>query len=189
MKYVSAGERTVNEAKQSFSELIQFSDKTAASFNKIRNAIKYLADTLATLAAPILNASSTFAGLGNIIDVITDKIVELINKFNQLLSALLGHSTWIKVTKQTKDYTKEVDKAGKAAKKALQPFDELNNLTTNDSGSNPDNGTGGAQYSELPIDKKWKDIAKWLKEMWKKGDFTELGALLGAYGVQRYAAF
>lgn len=169
----------INEAKQSFSELIQFSDKTAASFNKIRNAIKYLADTLATLAAPILNASSTFAGLGNIIDVITDKIVELINKFNQLLSALLGHSTWIKATKQTKDYTKEVDKAGKAAKKALQPFDELNNLTTNDSGGGNDTGTGGSQFSELPIDDKWKNIAKWLKDMWKNGDFTELGAYLG----------
>lgn len=170
----------INEAKQSFSELIQFSDKTAASFNKIKNAIKYLADTLAALTAPILNASSTFAGLGNIIDIVADKIVDLINKFNQLLSALLGHSTWIKATKQTKDYTKEVDKAGKAAKKALQPFDELNNLTSNDSGGGGANsGTGGSQFQELPIDDKWKNIAKWLKDMWKNGDFTELGAYLG----------
>jgi len=169
----------ISEAKQSFTELTQFSDKVADNFNKLRNAIKYLADSLAALVAPIFKTSSSFAGIGYIIDAITDKIVDLINKFNQLLSALLGHNTWIKATKQTKDYTKEVDKAGKAAKKALQPFDELNNLTTNDS-NNKDNGTGGAQYSELPIDKKWKDIAKWLKEMWKKGDFTELGALLGA---------
>lgn len=171
----------INEMKQSFAELTQFSDKTAASFNKIRNAIKYLADTLVTLAAPILNASGTFRGLGNIIDVVTDKIVNLINKFNQLLSALLGHSTWIKATKQTKDYTKSVDKAGKAAKKALQPFDELNNLTSNDSGSGgADSGTGGSQFQELPIDPKWARIADWLKDMWKKADFTELGALLGA---------
>lgn len=170
----------ISEAKQSFTELTQFSDKVADNFNKLRNAIKYLADTLAALVAPIFKTSSSFAGIGYIIDAITDKIVDLINKLNQLLSALLGHSTWIKATKQTKDYTKEVDKAGKAAKKALQPFDELNNLTTNDSGSGNDNGTGGSQFSELPIDKKWKDIAKWLKEMWKKGDFTELGALLGA---------
>lgn len=170
----------INETRTSFGELLQFSDKTAASFNKIRNAIKYLADTIVTLTAPILNASGTFKGLGNIIDMVSDKIVDLINKFNQLLSALLGHSTWIKATKQTKDYTKEVDKAGKAAKKALQPFDELNNLTSNDSGSGNDTGTGGSQFAELPIDDKWKNIAKWLKDMWKKSDFTELGALLGA---------
>ena len=170
----------ISEAKQSFTELVQFSDKVADNFNRLRNAIKYLADTLAALVAPIFKTSSSFAGIGYIIDSVTDKIVDLINKFNQLLSALLGHSTWIKATKQTKDYTKEVDKAGKAAKKALQPFDELNNLTTNDSGSGNDNGTGGSQFSELPIDDKWKNIAKWLKDMWKKADFTELGALLGA---------
>ena len=170
----------INEAKQSFTELTQFSDKVADNFNKLRNAIKYLADTLAALVAPIFKTSSSFAGIGYIIDSITDKIVDLINKFNQLLSALLGHNTWIKATKQTKDYTKEVDKAGKAAKKALQPFDELNNLTTNDSGGGNDTGTGGSQFSELPIDPKWKNIAKWLKDMWKKGDFTELGAYLGA---------
>jgi len=170
----------ITETRTSFGELLQFSDKTAASFNKIRNAIKYLADTIVTLTAPILNASGTFRGLGNIIDMVSDKIVDLINKFNQLLSAILGHSTWIKATKQTKDYTKEVDKAGKAAKKALQPFDELNNLTSNDSGTNPDGGTGGSQFNELPIDPKWLKIADWLKDMWKKADFSELGALLGA---------
>ena len=170
----------INETRQSFAELTQFSDKTAASFNKIKNAIKYLADTLVTLAAPILNASGTFRGLGNIIDAVTDKIVDLINKFNQLLSALLGHSTWIKATKQTKDYTKSVDKAGKAAKRALQPFDELNNLTSNDSGSGgADSGTGGSQFEELPIDPKWARIADWLKDMWAKADFTDLGRLLG----------
>lgn len=170
----------ITETRTSFGELLQFSDKTAASFNKIRNAIKYLADTIVTLTAPILNASGTFRGLGNIIDMVSDKIVELINKFNQLLSALLGHSTWIKATKQTKDYTKEVDKAGKAAKKALQPFDELNNLTSNDNngGSGGASG-GGAQYQELPIDEKWTDIAKWLKDQWEKSDFTQLGQVLG----------
>ncbi len=170
----------INEVRTGFGELLQFSEKTAASFNKIRNAIKYLADTIVALAAPILNASGTFRGLGNILDMVSDKIVDLINKFNQLLSALLGHSTWIKATKQTKDYTKEVDKAGKAAKKALQPFDELNNLTSNDSGGGADSGTGGSQFKELPIDPKWLKIADWLKDMWKKADFTELGALLGA---------
>lgn len=170
----------ITETRTSFGELLQFSDKTAASFNKIRNAIKYLADTIVTLTAPILNASGTFRGLGNIIDMVSDKIVELINKFNQLLSALLGHSTWIKATKQTKDYTKEVDKAGKAAKKALQHFDELNNLTSNDNngGSGGASG-GGAQYQELPIDEKWTDIAKWLKDQWEKSDFTQLGQVLG----------
>lgn len=170
----------INEAKQGFQDLITFSDKTANSYNKIRNAIKYLADSLAALTAPILNASTTFAGLGNIIDFLADKIVDLVNKINQLTSALLGHSTWIKATKQTNDYANAATGAAKAAKKALQPFDELNNLTTNDNngGSGGASG-GGAQYQELPIDEKWTDIAKWLKDQWEKSDFTQLGQVLG----------
>ena len=170
----------INEAKQGFMDLIAFSDKTANSYNKIRNAIKYTADSLAALTAPILNASSTFKGLGNIIDFIADKIVDLVNKINQLTSALLGHSTWIKATKQTTDYANAATGAAKAAKKALQPFDELNNLTSNDNnGGSGGSGANGAQYQELPIDEKWTDIAKWLKDQWEKSDFTQLGQVLG----------
>lgn len=167
----------IAEVKKSFTELIQFSDKCAESYNKIRNAIKYLADSLAALTAPILKSSEEWAGLGNIMDFVADKIVDITNQVNQLTSALLGHSTWIKATKQTKDYASEIDKAGKKAKHALQPFDELNNITTNK--DNGDSGTFGKQFREIPIDDKWKNIASWLKSMWQKADFTGLGALLG----------
>ena len=85
----------ISEAKNSFSELLEYSEATAESFNKIRNTIHYLADTIAALVSPLLNAGSGFAGLGNIFDSITDKIVGLINKFNQLLSAVTGKTTWI----------------------------------------------------------------------------------------------
>lgn len=169
----------INEAKEGFKELIAFSDRTADSYNKIRNAIAYLANTLAALTAPILNASGTFAGLGNIIDAIADKIVDLINKINQLMSALLGHGTWIKASKGAKNYAADVNKAGKAAKGALASFDELNNITTNDNGGGGAGGAGGGGFQELPIDDKWKNMAKWLKDMWKKADLTDLGTFLG----------
>lgn len=170
----------INQAKESFKELIAFSDKTADSFNKIMNAIHYLGDTLAALVAPVFNASGTFAGMGNIIDALTDKIVDLINKVNQLTSALLGHGTWIKAIKQSKDYASELDKAGKKAKKSLQSFDELNNLMSNDNGNgNGNDGIAGNHFEELPIDPKWKNFADWLADMWDKADFTKLGALLG----------
>ena len=171
----------ISETKNAFTDLLNFSDKTANSFNKILTAIDYLAHTLAALAAPILNASSTFSGLGNIIDAIADKIVNLINKVNQLLSALLGHSTWIKATKQAKGYADGVKKAGKEVNKQLQAFDELNNLTTNDNSGGGSGGAGGGGYQELPIDKKWKDMAEWLKDMWKKGDGYELGRAIGEW--------
>ena len=170
----------IAEVKAGFKDLIAFSDKTANSYNKIRNAIRYLADTLAALTAPLLNASSSFGGLGNIIDTIADKVVDLVNKINQLTSALLGHSTWIKATKQAYDYANAANSASKAAKGALQGFDELNNLSSSqNSGGNNGGAGGGAQYEELPIDQKWTDIADWLKEQWEKGDFTELGDLIG----------
>lgn len=170
----------INEAKQGFQDLIAFSDKTANSYNKIRNAIRYLADSLAALTAPLLNASSTFSGLGNIIDYISDKVVSLVNIINQLTSALLGHSTWIKATKQANDYASAATAAGKAAKGALQGFDELNNLSSNSGGGGAGGASGGgAAYQEMPIDEKWTDIAAWLKDQWEKSDFTELGTVLG----------
>lgn len=170
----------ISEAKNSFSELLEYSEATAESFNKIRNAIHYLADTIAALVSPLLNAGSGFAGLGNIFDSITDKIVGLINKFNQLLSALTGKTTWIKAIKQNKDYRKEVEKTTKAVKGALQPFDELNNITTNqDNGGNKNNDNAGSHFQTLPIDPKWLKFADWLKDMWKKGDGYELGRWLG----------
>ena len=170
----------INEAKAGFKDLMAFSDKTAESYNKIRNAIRYLADSLAALSAPLLNASSSFSGLGNIIDMIADKVVDLVNKINQLTSALLGHSTWIKATKQAYDYAGAATAAGKAASKALQGFDELSNLSSSSGGGGGSQPSyGGAQYEELPIDQKWTDIADWLKEQWEKGDFTELGSVLG----------
>lgn len=170
----------INEAKQGFKDLIAYSAKTADSYNKIRNAIRYLADSLAALTAPLLNASGTFRGLGNIIDFIADKVVSLVNVINQLTSALLGHSTWIKATKQANNYADAAESAGKAAKGALQGFDELNNLSSNSGGGGGGGASGGGgAYTEMPIDEKWTDIAKWLKEQWEKGDFTELGKTIG----------
>lgn len=175
----------INEVKTSFGELVQFSDKVANAYNKIRNAIKYLADSLAALVAPILNSGVNFRGLGDVIDAVADKIVALVNKINQLVSALTGKSTWIQAQKQQKNYAASLDKTKQKAKelnKQLQSFDELNNLTTNESkGNDTDTGTGGSQFKEMPIDPKWLKIAKWLKDMWKKGDATELGAAIGAW--------
>lgn len=162
----------INEAKLSFNGLVAYSDKVAKQFNLIRNSIRYLADSLAALTAPFLKASKSFAGLGTIIDELNDKFVDLINKANQLTSAMLGHSTWIKATKQAKDYSQELKKVGKSAKAALQPFDELNNLTTN-----KENRMG--DYEEVPLTTKWVDMANWLKDMWNKSDFTGLGTLIG----------
>ena len=175
----------ISEVKTSFGELVQFSDKVANAYNKIRNAVKYLADSLAALVAPILNSGINFRGLGDVIDAVADKIVALVNKINQLVSALTGKSTWIQAQKQQKNYAASMDKTSKSAKKLnkqLAAFDELNNLTTNENtGNNNDTGTGGSQFKEQPIDPKYLKMAEWLKDMWKKGDGYELGRAIGEW--------
>ena len=175
----------INEAKTSFGELIQFSDKVADAYNKIRNAIKYLADTLAALISPLLISGQNFRNLGEVFDAVAEKIVNLVNKLNQLLAALTGKTTWIKANKQQKNYAASLDDTTKKQKKLnkqLAAFDELNNLTTNEnSGSGKDTGTGGSQFKEVPIDPKWLKIAEWLKDMWKKGDGYELGRAIGEW--------
>ena len=175
----------IAEVKTSFGELVQFSDKVANAYNKIRNAVKYLADSLAALVAPILNSGINFRGLGDVIDAVADKIVALVNKINQLVSALTGKSTWIQAQKQQKNYAASLDDTTKKQKKLnkqLAAFDELNNLTTNeDNGNNKDTGTGGSQFKEQPIDPKYLKMAEWLKDMWKKGDGYELGRAIGEW--------
>lgn len=116
-----------------FGKLLEFSEKTADAFNVLYNAIVKLQVTVTAMVAPFIQA------FGSILAGIVSKIIEFINYFNQLTSALFNNSeTYIRAKDTALDYRDALDKTGKAANKVLAPFDQINQL-----GKAGGSGSGG----------------------------------------------
>lgn len=91
-----------------------------------------------------------------------------------------------------KNNAKNADTASKAAKqyqRTLLGFDQINKLN-DDSDSSGSGGTGSGtdtsplggvndMFQTTAIKSRFKDLAKLIKDSWKSGDFTELGAMVG----------
>lgn len=97
------------------------------------------------------------------LDWLIQKIISAINCINQLISALLGNSTWIKATHLADKYGAAVGGAAGSAEKLnkqLQGFDELNNLTSNNGGGGGGGGGAGTSAADMftteAIDSYWK---------------------------------
>jgi hypothetical protein len=172
--------------KEGINNLYQYSTimgtQFAQSMNNLSSSALYLKNSLAAMAAPIINA------IAPAIDFVIDKIVTLFNLLNQLFARLTGKSTYTAAKKVEAAYGDAADKVGGAAKKALKSFtigiDELNIIEDNlNSGGGGGGGGGGADYGsmfeELPIDDNISDFADKLKEAFDNADWKQLGTLLG----------
>lgn len=172
--------------KEGINNLYQYSTimgtQFAQSMNNLSSSALYLKNSLAAMAAPIINA------IAPAIDFVIDKIVTLFNLLNQLFARLTGKSTYTAAKKVEAAYGDAADKVGGAAKKALKSFtigiDELNIIEDKmNSGGGGGGGGGGADYGsmfeELPIDDNISDFADKLKEAFDNADWKTLGTLLG----------
>lgn len=163
----------------------------AASMDSAATSLLYLKNSIAAAAAPLINA------LAPALDFVVDKVVTLLNRFNQLVSALSGKTTYTKAVKQQTKYTEAVkdtsdaeDDAKKKAdelKRSLTSFDEIHALDDNsskDSSSSKKNPSGteipdyGGMFTEEKIDGGIADFAKSLKDTIAKGDWQGLGKML-----------
>lgn len=163
----------------------------AASMDSAATSLLYLKNSIAAAAAPLINA------LAPALDFVVDKVVTLLNRFNQLVSALSGKTTYTKAVKQQTKYAEAVkdtsdaeDDAKKKAdelKRSLTSFDEIHALDDNsskDSSSSKKNPSGteipdyGGMFTEENIDGGIADFAKSLKDTIAKGDWQSLGKML-----------
>lgn len=163
----------------------------AASMDRAATSLLYLKNSIAAAAAPLVNA------LAPALDFVVDKVVTLLNRFNQLVSALSGKTTYTKAVKQQTKYAEAVkdtsdaeDDAKKKAdelKRSLTSFDEIHALDDNsskDSSSSKKNDSGteipdyGGMFTEEKIDGGISDFAKNLKDTINKGDWQSLGKML-----------
>lgn len=151
--------------------LVQYSNETNYSVSTLSSSLTQLKNASAAMVSPLLNA------LAPALNQLIQMFVSATNAVNQFFAALTGQSTWIKAKYVYEDVADSISSATQAAKGALQPFDALNNLTTQDS-----SGAGAApsdMFETLPIESQFKDLADWIKDMWDNADFYDLGRKIG----------
>lgn len=163
------------------------------TMNNISTSLTYFRNSIGAAISPILDA------IAPVLDAVIDKCVTVINVFNQMIATLTGASTWRKAEKVATSFggatngaakgANNANKAAKELKRTLLGFDEINRLDAQDTGGSSGGGGGGGggggagggqlAFSEQPIDNSVKNFADMLKEAWAKGDFTEIGTILG----------
>ena len=164
----------IKDAISGFNNVTQYSAKMNASVSLLWNSLRQLGNAVGAMVSPLLNA---FAPA---INQIIQLLISAVNWANQLFATLTGAKTWTKAKTLTDSYADSLDSAKKSAdklKKTVLGFDELNQLQDNDSSSG---GTSPKDmFEEAEISENLKNIGDWLKEMWKLGDFYDLGKKLG----------
>lgn len=106
----------------------QVGTEFAPSMDKAATAALYLKNSIGAATAPLTNF------LVPIIDRAVDRLVELINRFNELTAVLTGASTWTKAVKYPTTWQESLEDADKTAKKlksTLLGFDEMNVIEPN----------------------------------------------------------
>ena len=175
-----------NAIKEGFGALAEQDAAFGQTVNNFKAALTNLKMSFAAAFAPI--AETVLPILTNLINTLATAI----SKIGQLVAALSGKTTYKRAitsqaamadnTSNAADAMKDESKAAKEAQKTLAGFDDVEILHDNssnlDQGQTAGNGGGGG-FEELPIDSKFADLAKKLKDMWKNADFTELGRMLG----------
>lgn len=175
--------------KDGTGNIAKYSGDVNAKMSQLASAVATLKNAFAALAAPIISAVAP--ALTSLINMLTGAL----NKINQFISALTGGKTWIKATKQVKNYagglksaSSGAEKAAKSAKKLkgqLQSFNELNVISSNDSGGSGGGSGGGGgggvgdMFTTENIDPKIAGLAKKIKEILKTDDWSEIGEMLG----------
>lgn len=195
-RMVRSGMRMVTEGlKEGVDNLYNWSSLSGGTFmqsmDKMATSMQYLKNSIGAAAAPLLEA------LAPALDLIVDKVVEVINWFNQLISSLTGKSTFYQAMKAPAKYSDEYDKAMEKSKKSTKKaadeqkrwvlgFDELNKLGSDKDNKSSDNDAAkefadkyGPMFKEMKVANDISDLAKQIKDAINKQDWKGLGTLLG----------
>ena len=167
----------IKEVGNGFKSLALHSEEFDNAMSGLVNSSKKVGYAFAAMAGPLINA------LAPAIIYVLNLLTKLLNVLNQIFSAFSGKGTWNKVKDfggKWSDGFSSANKSAKELKKTILGFDEINQLQDNN--SNSGGGSSGDiedMFDTSPIEDKWKNFANWLKSMWEKADFTDLGRLIG----------
>lgn len=180
---------------QSFKDLYGYSRLFGTDFSKsmdqITTASVYLRNSLAAMVAPLINM---FAPA---LDMLADKIVDILNFVNQLFAAINGQTTYTVAKKIATTWESTFDTAAnhanrriKEVKNSLLGFDEINRLngatpaaSVGSSGKSPYTPGYETMFEEKPLEGFFRDISNatsgmpdWLK--WLLGGTALVGGFL-----------
>lgn len=173
----------IQGVKEGMQNLVQYSDSANQSMSGLMTNMTYLKNSFAAAFAPILSV------VAPVLNTLINLLATAVGYINQFFSALGGGSTYIRAQKANEDYAASLkktggaaSKAGKDAKKALAPFDELVQIQQQGADSSGGGG-GGASSSDMfetvGIDQGISDFANKLKELFAAGDWEGIGQLIG----------
>lgn len=165
---------------ESFQELQNsgaFVEETKSNIESLKNSLTLLKYQFGAAFEPIFNA------VAPALKTLMNNLVSVMNTISAFIAKLMGKSTYSKAVLNAAAFADNTGKAAKAQKelnKQLQGFDELNNLTTNN--SNPNSGSGGssddipgAVYVEEQVDNVLGDFWKDLADKINQGDWKGVG--------------
>lgn len=167
----------ISGMKSGFTNFASYSSSFAESVQGMKNALSTLGNQLAAAFAPIVQM--VIPWLSQLISAISTAMTYVA----QFIAVIGGSSTFTRAKKVQDGYNKSLNDTASAAKKAsgaLAKFDDLDVLAKKDTGAGAGAAGGaGNLFEEVPVDNKFKDLWKWLKDMWEKSDFYDLGKMLG----------
>ena len=166
---------------QSFKDMYGWSVSSGNGFAKsmdtLATAFAYLRNSIAAMIAPLVNA------LAPALDFVIDKVVDLLNFFNELFAALAGQSTFIAAVKVPRKWSDEFDNANKKAKelkRTILGFDEINRLNGDNgtsSGSSPYSSGYTQMFEERPVGGGWGHWGSAFSD-WISTEFGRINAII-----------
>lgn len=184
----SAVFRGLSAITRAFKDGIQGMAQYSSSFNVVMSSFT------SSLSQFKYSFAAAFAPLTSVVvpalDILIQKLIQAINVIGQFLSAITGKSTFTRAKRVNKDYAASLKKtggaakqAGKDAKKALAPFDDLVQIQREGADGSSGGSGGGIDPSQMfetvAIDQGISDFANKLKELWQAGDWEGIGQLIG----------
>ena len=188
----------IKDLGQSFKDLYGYSrlfgTDFAKSMDRITTASVYLRNSLAAMVAPLVNL---FAPA---LDMLADKIVDILNFVNQLFAAINGQETYTVAKKVATTWESTFDSAANHANKRIKEvrntllgFDEINRLngetptTSGSTGSSPYTPGYSTMFEEKPLEGFFEKISNvtsgwpdWLKWLFGIGTVA-----IGAWGISK----
>ena len=174
MKEISQG------IQEGIGNLYQWSKALDESFSKAMDRAAtsslYYKNSIATVFAPLIESAIP------ILEKLVDRLAMANDYLAQFFAYTSGSPTYKTALKYSVEWADATDKGAKAMQKMLQGFDELNNITTNQSGGTANALDYKKMFDNVPIsaDFKWVDtLKKKLEENINSVKLMMYGAELG----------
>lgn len=175
-------------AGDSIKALAAESEELNAALSRMGSGVKQFSNSLSTVFQPAISAvaplvTSMISGLTAGADKLAQFTAGLVGQ-DFYYSALPAQYDFAEAMDSTAKNTDKATKAQKAYTASVMSFDQLHKLN----GSNDSIAETVKQFDKIPVSKVSKigDFAKKLRDLFKSGNFGDVGSLLGGAGKKLF---